>query len=62
MCRADHAAAIGGGGGPQVLRPQLIRNVASHAAEEFEPLSPVNPNPMMANDFGFYCVKTFKLP
>ena len=25
------------------------------------PWSPVNTNPMMANDFGFYCVKTLEL-
>jgi hypothetical protein len=31
-------------------------------AAGIEPLSPVNTNPMMANDFGFYCVKTFELP
>jgi hypothetical protein len=30
-------------------------------AAGIEPLFPVNPNPMMANDFGFYCVKTFEL-
>ena len=27
-----------------------------------EPFSPVNPNPMMVHDFGFYCLKSFKLP
>ena len=27
-----------------------------------EPFSPVNPNPMMANDFGFYFAKSFELP
>jgi hypothetical protein len=31
-------------------------------AREFEPLFPVNTNPMMANDFGFYLVKTHELP
>jgi hypothetical protein len=31
-------------------------------AAGIEPLFPVNTNPMMANDFGFYCVKTFGLP
>ena len=28
-------------------------------AAGIEPLFPVNTNPMMANDFGFYFVKTF---
>jgi hypothetical protein len=27
-----------------------------------EPLLPENPNPMMTNDFGFYCAKTLELP
>jgi hypothetical protein len=31
-------------------------------AAGIEPLFPLNPNPMMANDFGSYCVKTFGLP
>jgi hypothetical protein len=31
-------------------------------AAGIEPFSPTNPNPMVANDFGFYCVKTFELP
>jgi hypothetical protein len=30
-------------------------------AAGIEPFSPLNPNPMMANDFGFYCVKAFGL-
>jgi hypothetical protein len=30
-------------------------------AAGIEPFSPVNPNAMMANDFGFYCMKTFDL-
>ena len=31
-------------------------------AAGIEPFSPVNPNPMMVHDFGFYCLKSFKLP
>jgi len=31
-------------------------------AAGIEPLLPLNPNPMMANDFGFYDMKTFRLP
>ena len=31
-------------------------------AAGIEPLFPANTNPMMANDFGVYRVKTFKLP
>jgi hypothetical protein len=27
-----------------------------------EPFSPTSPNQMMANDFGFYCVKSLELP
>ena len=30
-------------------------------AAEIEPFSPLNPNPMMANDFGFYRAKSFEL-
>jgi hypothetical protein len=30
-------------------------------AAGIEPFSPVNPNPMMANDFGFPCVKSLEL-
>ena len=30
-------------------------------AAGIEPFSPVNPNPMMAHDFGFYNMKTFEL-
>jgi hypothetical protein len=30
-------------------------------AAGIEPLLPSNPNPMMANDFGFYEIKTFEL-
>jgi hypothetical protein len=30
-------------------------------AAGIEPLLHLNPNPMMANEFGFYCVKTFEL-
>jgi len=35
--------------------------VTLYKAKEFEPLLPSNPNPMMANDFGFYCVKSPEL-
>jgi hypothetical protein len=31
-------------------------------AAGIEPVILTNSNPMMANDFGFYCVKTFELP
>jgi hypothetical protein len=31
-------------------------------AAGIEPLFPVKTNPMMANDFGLYCVRTFELP
>ena len=31
-------------------------------APGIEPLLPLNPNPMMANDIGFYDMKTFGLP
>ncbi len=31
-------------------------------AAGIEPLFPVNTNPMMSHDFGFYCVKTNALP
>jgi hypothetical protein len=31
-------------------------------AAGIEPAFPANPNPMMANDFGFYGVKTIALP
>jgi len=31
-------------------------------AAGIEPLLPSNLNPMMANDFGFYDMKTFELP
>jgi hypothetical protein len=31
-------------------------------AAGIEPLFPINTNPMMVNDFGFYCAKTFGLP
>ena len=31
-------------------------------AAGIEPFSPVNPNPMMANDFGFYVMKASELP
>ena len=31
-------------------------------AAGIEPLLPLNPNPVMANDFGFYDMKTFELP
>jgi len=31
-------------------------------AAGIEPLFPANPNPLMANDFGFYCVKALELP
>jgi hypothetical protein len=31
-------------------------------AAGIEPLFPINTNPMMANDFGFYRVKTLELP
>jgi hypothetical protein len=30
-------------------------------AAGIEPLFPTNPNPMMANDFGFCCAKNFEL-
>ena len=30
-------------------------------AAGIEPFSPTYPNPMMANDFGYYCVRTFEL-
>jgi hypothetical protein len=30
--------------------------------ESVKPVSPVNPNPMMANDFGFYVMKASELP
>ena len=30
-------------------------------AAGIEPLFPLNSNPMMANDFGFYCVKSLEL-
>jgi len=32
------------------------------AAAGIEPLFPVNPNPMMVHDFGFYCMNTLELP
>ncbi len=31
-------------------------------AAGIEPFSPVNTNPMMSHDFGFYCMKTTELP
>ena len=31
-------------------------------AAGIEPLFPVNTNPMMSHDFGFYDMKTFELP
>jgi hypothetical protein len=31
-------------------------------AAGIEPLFPLNPNPMMVHDFGFYFMKTFRLP
>jgi hypothetical protein len=31
-------------------------------AAGIEPEPSVNPNPMMAHDFGFYCLKSLKLP
>jgi hypothetical protein len=33
-----------------------------HEAKEFEPLFPINTNPLMAHDFGVYFVKTIALP
>jgi hypothetical protein len=38
------------------------RNNVMVEAAGIEPLFPLNPNPTMANDFGFYRVKTFELP
>jgi hypothetical protein len=34
----------------------------SRGEEEFEPALPANTNPMMANDFGIYGMKTIELP
>jgi hypothetical protein len=31
-------------------------------AAGIEPVFPLNPNPMMANDFGYYYMKTIALP
>ena len=31
-------------------------------AAGIEPLFPINTDPMMANDFGFYSIQTFELP
>ena len=43
---------------PMVL---VLRGHELVEAAGIEPFSPVNPNPMMANDFGFYCMKTLGL-
>ena len=49
----------GGGRGPAVGRVSM-RQVVEAAG--IEPLFLTNPNAMMANDFGFYGVKTHELP
>jgi len=52
-----------GGGGPKVLRPRLhLGRDKQHGEGEFEPVSPTNPNPMMAHHFGFYDLNTIELP
>ena len=41
---------------------QSSTEVKQRREGEFEPLFPTNPNAMMANDFGFYDMKTNELP
>jgi hypothetical protein len=50
-------AAAGGLSGTLAKRLARLRS-----RQRIEPLFPVNTNPMMANDFGFYYMKTFELP
>jgi hypothetical protein len=42
----------------------LVKDAATLVVEAagIEPFSPVNPNSMMANDFGFYSVEILELP
>jgi hypothetical protein len=51
----------GGGGGLDLAALTATRRLVVEAAG-IEPLFPVNTSPMMPNDFGFYRVRTFKLP
>jgi hypothetical protein len=46
------AHVVGGGGGPKVHRAHCTTKMTLLVVEEFEPLFPLKPNPMMANDFG----------
>jgi len=49
---------------PQTTANRIAGQVRERLVEAagIEPFSPMNPNSMMANDFGFSCVKTFELP
>ena len=44
------------------LTQQSAALVESKVVRGIEPLFPPKPNPVMANDFGFYFVNTIELP
>ncbi len=52
------------GGGAVNPTPTLGEHRDNRLVEAagIEPLLPANLNPMMVHDFGFYCLKSFKLP
>ena len=48
--------------GRRSFAPGCISEETTNVAKEFEPFSPVNTNPMMVHDFGFYCRRIIELP
>ena len=45
-----------------IRQPLLLLGSTVRESSGIEPFSSVNPNPLMANDIGFHCVKTLELP